>query len=84
MRAVDLADVADLAANLSVAERLYLFLRRGSRTRPQIREHFNDVKSGTLRQALLRAESAKKIEKFPSGTGTGPDRYGYRLVEKPR
>ncbi len=80
VRAVDLADVADLAANLSVAERLYLFLRRGSRTRGQIREHFDDVKAGTLRQTLLRAESAGKIVKFPSGTG--PDRYG--LVENRR
>jgi len=68
VRRVNPGDVPDLAASMSVGERIAFTLRQGPRTREQIRAALEDVKPSTLRSALHRAEGKGRILRFPDGT----------------
>jgi hypothetical protein len=73
VRRVDIADVEDLSAKMTVAERVVALLRHGTKTRDDIKNALSDVKSGTLKVTLNRLETSGSVIKFPSSEG---DRFG--------
>jgi len=76
---VNLADVPDLAASLSLGERIRHALKAGALSRGQLREKLGDgVNDSSFRGALSRAEKAGKVIRLENvGTGAG-ERYALR------
>ena len=69
-RRVNLADVPDLAAGLSLYQRIRGFLRSGARTRADIGAEFENTKPETLRRTLNRAIERGQLVRFPGLGGT--------------
>lgn len=78
VRRADLSDVDDLAASMSIPERLHAALKHGARTREQIAAELSDVKDSSLRSAISRAASRGQVVQFPGPNGEAliglPDR----------
>ncbi len=78
---VDLADVPDLAARLTLTQRLRTVLRAGTATRDALAEEFADEKPETLKRTINRAIQKGLLVEFP-GAG-GEMRIGIRSKEAP-
>lgn len=61
---VNVADVGDLAAQLSVPERVRIALRRGPLSRGQLSSELEDVKPDTLRTTINREKNAGRVLEF--------------------
>lgn len=61
---VNVADVGDLAAQLSVPERVRIALRRGPLSRRQLSSELEDVKADTLRTTINREKKAGRVLEF--------------------
>lgn len=62
---LDLGDAPDLAAQLTLAERVRLALKSGPRSRTALRDEFDDVKEDSLRKIINREKKAGRLLEFP-------------------
>jgi hypothetical protein len=65
VRRVDLAGVADLAVDLSVAERVRMALRYRTMDRESLAVELEDVEPDTLRKTVNRMKKSGKLLEFP-------------------
>ena len=66
---VNVADVPDLAAGLTLYQRLTGFLRAGAHTRAEIATQFDDATDETLRRTINRAIQRGRLGRFPGPGG---------------
>ena len=62
---VDVAEVPDLAAGLSITQRVWSCLRAGPKTKEEIASELEDVKPDSLRRTLNRGLKTGKLVRFP-------------------
>lgn len=65
VRRVNVADVPDLAAGLSISRRVWSCVRSGPLSRDEIAGQLDEVKPETLRRVLNRALKGGKLVRFP-------------------
>ena len=64
---LDLLKTPELAAQLSLRERVRLALRDGPITREALRSELEDVKEDTFRKIVNREKKAGRLLEFPDG-----------------
>lgn len=74
IRPAEIATVEDLRQQVPLRQRLHLLLKGGARSRTEIAEEFDDVKTDSVRRTLDREIKAGRIIKLPDPAGT--ERYG--------